>query len=1767
MRNRTWKRFLSIALSLTLVFSLIVPVGSLATTDVLEDTAATSEEAVESQNPPETQEEEDSDYPPESGEPDEPDDIPEGSDEEIENSGEAPEVSIEALEVPLVEVEEELFASADAEPLIEEILYDINIIPPANGTLAAEAESAERGHTIILTVVPDEGYNLKPGSLSVVTVVQQAPRLVRGSGTDESPYTFIMPADSVTVRAEFIRICNVTIDPNIVNGSITTDISSGVAGEKVNITVIPDDGYRLKFNSTTNQPNKTLKVTGVTSNANVSIADWFYTPETGVNLDLNAAATSYSFTMPNDDVIITAEFTQPFALIAAPGMENGAIHFNGRAVAGAGERVPVGAAPDTGYKLKDGSLILTDSNKEPVIYNSTYGEFIMPASDVTVFAEFEIMPSLDGINLKAVGGDAEAVLTWESMGNWKNYMVYYRIKDSGDAYKTQGFYNTLSGTVSGLTNDVEYEFYILLDGAVSDLVYASTSAIMPTGVALTQSSVDVVLGNTVQLYATVAPASSKATAVTWTSSNEDVAVVGEHGMVETKSLGTTTITVTTNTAGKTASCIVTVVASSDIPAGGSMIMGDASAQYNESGGTVQIPFTVTIPTNRPIFEFNFNFGINAYSSDYHIAGISLDGEELKGNTTTTIGNSKIKINNLPLTGADNYGWCVVTPVEGRFLEAGKVYNFVLTITILNTATPAFNVSFGNSVNYSSTFYYYDYDYSPNRDRFAWAEVRKTGRITAEWTGEGIPFSGTGVNTTYFIAKPSDLLWYAEQINSGIACRATLYTDIDLTDTDFNGIGTAENPMGSLFSGNGYSVTYNMEQTEDGAVGFIRYMANGTIRDLTVKGTINVTGGTVNAGGVVGELRNGAGNIASCKNEMTISVTGSGGGNVGGIVGYIESTTTNWAGAVSGSTNLGTITADGAGVAAAGGIVGYAKNSAVGSSANGGTNRAATGVAGTGGVTGRGFIGGIVGIMDNSNGIKDFSDNTNFGVVTGLSGEATGGIAGKIIRANVGGTYNGASITEYANRNYGAVSGATKYAGGIAGCVDNAAAERFALNYNAAQITSTSAAQGAAVGGIIGHTTGSETVVITNNTNSGSVSAGDGVTKGGILGRADAALSAELCIGNYYSAAEGLDDAAYGEAAPASWLSIEGFSPLYSGTGGDGSVENPYQIATINDFLWLTKQVNSGMEPGAAPGRNYNVILVTDIDLTEYPGYEGLGTDSYPSQEYCGIFDGNGHTITVALDGSSTGGQARGGRMAIFRTCTGATIKNLTVEGTVTGSRVAGVALTFNGGTIENVHNYADITDFHNKTTHANAGQAAGIICGSSPALMKNVTNHGKIDGHNAAGIANMIVVTTVIDDCHNYGDITGCMIAAGIVGSITAGEKSTDGKPSLIIKNTTNNGTVTSLAPVVLDNVAWYNNADPSTNHTAGGIVGKVENAIVEFNNVTNNGTVQGTGNNVGGILGTSTFGDYQDTDFRIINSTNNGDIISIYDGDDPWYLSHINVGGIVGNTSGNFDPSSQWNPHGTPGHTQKATVIGSVNNGNVSGPEGINKGAIVGLISGNESSTINVDNDSNYSSVDVGEEGRNPFGGTQYDPNTHEIKDGVLVEKQPELKPPPPNYSDDRGSGTPVTPQPSAPPAVGNSTPPPANITDPEIPMAPAPPPTQSENPLPPQSSQQPVNRYPQTLPAVPTAIPREPLSNIVVRTEDTDETTVTDDGNDDEAEPDVEPEVRADPELEDEERPDMVRETVRSNAAIAIIVSIVIITVLAVIGVFFYKKRLAAK
>ena len=76
--------------------------------------------------------------------------------------------------------------------------YNVTIGPLSHGSVSAGLANAVEGATVTLTVTPDSGYFLTPGSLTVTGGAS-----VSDSG---NTYTFTMPAENVTVSAAFMQI-------------------------------------------------------------------------------------------------------------------------------------------------------------------------------------------------------------------------------------------------------------------------------------------------------------------------------------------------------------------------------------------------------------------------------------------------------------------------------------------------------------------------------------------------------------------------------------------------------------------------------------------------------------------------------------------------------------------------------------------------------------------------------------------------------------------------------------------------------------------------------------------------------------------------------------------------------------------------------------------------------------------------------------------------------------------------------------------------------------------------------------------------------------------------------------------------------------------------------------------------------------------------------------------------------------------------------------------------------------------------------------------------------------------------------------------------------------------------------------------------------------------------------------------------------------------------------------------------------------------------
>ena len=145
-----------------------------------------------------------------------------------------------------------------------------------------------------------------------------------------------------------------------------------------------------------------------------------------------------------------------------------------------------------------------------------------------------------------------------------------------------------------------------------------------------------------------------------------------------------------------------------------------------------------------------------------------------------------------------------------------------------------------------------------------------------------------------IGTAAELMWFAESVNAGNDYKGmtvVLTDDIDLNNVAWTPIGTNAHPLRANFDGNGKTIS-NINVETEGWAGLIGHagLSNGiTIKNLTVKNvTIN---SNRMAGAIVGQLY---GSIDNCHVEnVTINVTPNADGEsydngdkVGGIVGWI-----------------------------------------------------------------------------------------------------------------------------------------------------------------------------------------------------------------------------------------------------------------------------------------------------------------------------------------------------------------------------------------------------------------------------------------------------------------------------------------------------------------------------------------------------------------------------------------------------------------------------------------------------------------------------------------------------------------------------------------------------------------------------------------------------------------------------------------------------------------------------------------------------------------
>jgi hypothetical protein len=321
---------------------------------------------------------------------------------------------------------------------------------------------------------------------------------------------------------------------------------------------------------------------------------------------------------------------------------------------------------------------------------------------------------------------------------------------------------------------------------------------------------------------------------------------------------------------------------------------------------------------------------------------------------------------------------------------------------------------------------------------------------------------------------------------------------------------------------------------------------------------------------------------------------------------------------------------------------------------------------------------------------------------------------------------------------------------------------------------------------------------------------------------------------------------------------------------------PYSISTAGQLVILSDKVKNG-----AKYTGTTFVLTNDIlNLSSTPGWAAIGSSS--ANYFGGIFDGGNHTI-YGININNATATNQGG---LFLYINGATIKNLTVSGTITAQKnVGGFVYTATNSKFINCTNDIDIT--------LTAGGAGGFVSQATGIEITNSYNTAdiKAGGPNCAGFVSNLsggnLNTNKLISCNNRGTITGTSALAGILGQgLPSGATIIDctNEASGIISSASGAGVGGIVGSVKGTISGCVNDADITGYQVAAGIVGGFQGE--EISNCINNGditvTTFATGDYAGGIVASM-----QTATATISKCYNYGDVKGPY-----------RVGGLIGSVN-----------------------------------------------------------------------------------------------------------------------------------------------------------------------------------------------------------------------------------------------------------------------------
>ncbi len=264
----------------------------------------------------------------------------------------------------------------------------------------------------------------------------------------------------------------------------------------------------------------------------------------------------------------------------------------------------LGISEDSAVVLKNGDCITPTTAHTLVTFNTVtddqvYGIELPNSWGAPVYAYFNESYLYDLI-YDANGGTGTVP---DKETQYVNTTV--SVADGSDLTNGSEFYNHWNTSSSGLgTRYMPEDEYTFIQDYTLYAIYDTATSV--AGVTLSKSEIDVMVGDSDWLIALVDPEESSNQTVTWSSADENIAIVAD-GIVSGIGLGSTTITATTVDGGFTASCEVDVI---------------PYQSYNASDNLGFTPLDMALDPDRPVAYLTEQDGYRLYRVDLTTGEIS-----------------------------------------------------------------------------------------------------------------------------------------------------------------------------------------------------------------------------------------------------------------------------------------------------------------------------------------------------------------------------------------------------------------------------------------------------------------------------------------------------------------------------------------------------------------------------------------------------------------------------------------------------------------------------------------------------------------------------------------------------------------------------------------------------------------------------------------------------------------------------------------------------------------------------------------------------------------------------------------------------------------------------------------------------------------------------------------------------------------------------------------------------------------------------------------